>query len=407
MKRFSFLIAAGGTGSRIGGTPKQFRELQGYPLWMWSVKVSESLHALDLIHESVVVFPESTDLLEYSNIIHSFSVPLRFVCGGKSRRESVIKGLESCSGEFVLIHDGARPFLKISTCQELIRSTTLEEGAIPFLSISDALKKVSTSHNTLQPEDRSSFVITQTPQSFCREKILHVLQRSNVNVNDEAEAWVNEGRHLNMVEGDPLNFKITYEKDWFMASMIAASTSGVRTGLGFDIHPLVPGKKLILAGVHLHDFPLGLKGHSDGDVVAHAISDAILGAAGLPDIGTLFPDSDEIYANADSMVLLANVIDKVDRNGWTVQWIDIVINAQKPRLAGYLDQMKINIGSLVTGGDLKNLPLNIKVKSGEMTGAVGNLECIKCYAVATLARLSEAKHSLEGSQWFCPNETGI
>lgn len=398
MNRFSFLIAAGGTGSRIGGTPKQFRKLQGYPLWMWSVKISERLHDLDLIHESVVVFPEATDLLKYSNIIHSFSVPIKFVCGGKNRRDSVINGLEACSGEFVLIHDGARPFLRIRTCQELIRSTNHEEGAIPFLLISDALKKVSPSHNTLQTEDRGSFVITQTPQSFCRANILHVLQNSDVNVHDEAEAWVNEGRHLNMVEGDPLNFKITYEKDWAMAAMIAKSTSGVRTGFGFDIHPLVPGKKLVLAGVQLHDFPLGLQGHSDADVVAHAISDAILGAAGLPDIGTLFPASDETYANADSMILLSNVIDRVISNGWTVQWIDIVINAQKPILAGFLDQMKVNIGSLLTGGDLKDLPLNIKVKSGEMTGAVGNLECITCYAVATLSRLSLTNQPFEGSQ---------
>ena len=198
-----------------------------------------------------------------------------------------------------------------------------------------------------------------------------------------------------MVEGDPLNFKITYEKDWAMATMLAAASSRVRTGFGFDIHPLIPGKKLILAGVHLHDFPLGLQGHSDADVVAHAISDAILGAAGLPDIGTLFPASDETYANADSMILLSNVIDTVSSDGWAIQWIDIVINAQKPILAGYLNKMKVNIGSLITGGDLKNMPINIKVKSGELTGAVGNLECIKCYAVATLARLSLTNRSFE------------
>ena len=172
-----------------------------------------------------------------------------------------------------------------------------------------------------------------------------------------------------------------------------------RVGIGADAHKFSKDRPLILGGV-LIQYPLGLVGHSDADVLTHAIIDALLGAAGLPDIGTLFPDSDETYANADSMVLLANVIDKVDNNGWAVQWIDIVINAQKPKLAGYLDQMKINIGSLIPRGDLKNLPLNIKVKSGEMTGTVGNLECIKCYAVATLARPSVANHSLEGSQRF-------
>ncbi len=397
MNRFSFLIAAGGMGSRIGGIPKQFRKLQGYPLWIWSVKICEKLHDLNLIHESILVFPEGTDLDEYREMIPLFSVPLKFVCGGKSRRDSVIKGLEACSGEFVLIHDGARPFLKISTCQDLIRSTTREEGAIPFLAISDALKKVSPSH-TLLTADRDCFIITQTPQSFYRGNMLHVLQGASEDVHDEAEAWVNDGRHLNLVEGDPLNFKITYEKDWAMATVIAASKRELRTGFGFDIHPLVPGKKLTLAGVKFHDFPLGLQGHSDADVVAHAISDALLGAAGLPDIGTLFPASDETYTNADSMGLLSTVIERVSSNGWAIQWIDIVINAQKPILAGFLDQMKMNIGYLITGVDLNNLPLNIKVKSGELTGAVGNLECIKCYAVATLARLPVANLSEEGRQ---------
>lgn len=395
MSRCSFLLAAGGQGKRLGGITKQFRELQKRPLWLWSVMLCEKLFALDAIHECIVVIPLENDPDEFVTITSMFSVPLKFVKGGITRRNSVLNGLHACNGDKVLIHDAARPFLSTRICRELIESTNPEEGAIPFLRVSDALKEQSESSCLLKSINRERYILTQTPQSFYTNQIIDVLEHADENVKDEAEAWINEEKSLNLIQGDPLNFKITYEKDWDMAEYIALSKKELRTGIGYDIHPLIPGRPLILAGIHIPEFPLGLSGHSDADVVAHAVSDSILGAAGLPDIGILFPSDSQKYKDADSMKLLSIVINKVISIGWKIQWIDIVINAQKPVLAPFISQMKNTVGSLIPQVTSGQLPVNIKVKSGEKTGSVGNLECIKCFAVTTLLRFDSDESTMK------------
>lgn len=387
MSGTSFLIAAGGTGERLGGIPKQFRYLQNIPLWMWSVRIAQLLFDAGTVNECIVVLPSEMDLTGVTCERNRFTVPLSFIHGGKSRRESVLNGLRKCSGNKVLIHDAARPFLDIDLCGELISATNPGEGAIPFLRISDALKELVPEQKTLpRSADRDHFIVTQTPQSFPRKEIIRILERSSENIKDEAEAWAEEGLKLNLVQGDPVNFKITYEKDWKMAERLSNDFSETRTGYGFDIHSMVPGRKLILGGIEIPGYPLGLKGHSDADLVAHAIADAILGAAGLPDIGSLFPADDPEYKDADSLELLRKAVQLTLCKGWQIQWIDTVIHAQRPILAKYRDAMIANIGPVIKGQSSQPFPVNIKFKSGEHIGPVGNLECIKCYAVATIKR---------------------
>jgi 2-C-methyl-D-erythritol 4-phosphate cytidylyltransferase/2-C-methyl-D-erythritol 2,4-cyclodiphosphate synthase len=387
MSTSSFLIAAGGTGNRLGGIPKQFRYLQNIPLLMWSVRIAQRLFVAGMVNECVVVLPSEMDPGDLTWDRELFTMPLTFVKGGKSRRDSVLNGLWKCSGDNVLIHDAARPFLDITLCEELISATRPGEGAVPFLRISDALKElVPEQEGCIRSIDRERYIVTQTPQSFPLKDIITILEEAPENIKDEAEAWTANGLRLNLVQGDPRNFKITYEKDWNMAKLLSADFSETRTGYGFDIHSMVPGRKLILAGIEIPGYPLGLKGHSDADLVAHAISDAILGAAGLPDIGLLFPADDPEYKDADSLELLRQVVQLTLAKGWQVQWIDTVIHAQRPVLAEYRDAMIANIGPIVKGHSSKPFPVNIKFKSGEHIGPVGNLECLKCYAVATIRR---------------------
>jgi 2-C-methyl-D-erythritol 2,4-cyclodiphosphate synthase len=154
--------------------------------------------------------------------------------------------------------------------------------------------------------------------------------------------------------------------------------TGGRVGLGYDIHPFGEGRRLVLAGVTIDDGTPGLVGHSDADAVAHAVADALLGAAGLGDIGRRFPASDDRYAGADSMGLLTEVVAAVHGAGWVVANVDVVVNAERPRLAPHLDRMQANLEATV------GAPVNLKPKRGEGIGAIGRSEGIAVWAVALL-----------------------
>ena len=196
---------------------------------------------------------------------------------------------------------------------------------------------------------------------------------------DEAEAWKKSGHVLRSVEGERMNFKATLKEDMTIARALT-ERKVTRTGLGWDIHRLVPDRKLILGGVKIES-PLGLLGHSDADVLTHALMDAVLGGAGLPDIGNLFPASDERFKGADSLVLMREVMRLVEAEGWTVEFADAVITAQVPRLNKYRDEI---IGRLS-----EFFPVNIKFKSAEELDDSGHGLCMTCRAVATLGKVIE------------------
>jgi len=383
----SFLIAAGGQGTRLGGIPKQFRELGGRPLWLWSLELCRKMFDEGLVNECIVVLPRSSIGEKLSSVGSMHPLPVKFAESGDNRRESVLNGLRSCSGNFVLIHDAARPFLTLKICHELLKSSKAGEGSIPCLDVVDALKCFDGS-NKLRSADRTKYVLAQTPQCFPRIEMTRLLESSGNEIKDEAEVWLRNGRKLNIVKGDPVNFKITYERDWDMAKRILGINNDVRTGYGFDTHPMVPGRRMILAGMEITDSPLGLQGHSDADIVCHAIADALLGAAGLKDIGTLFPANSMKYKDAYSFDILAAVLNKVRSSGWDIRWIDVVLHAQKPLLADYIEPMTRKIESLFGYICSDSSHVNIKVKSGERVGPVGSLECMECHAVATLVRCS-------------------
>ena len=245
--------------------------------------------------------------------------------------------------------------------------------------MNDALKKIDDNEN-ISSIDREKIYLTQTPQSFLKNDLIKILAQYP-NVKDEAEAWLMAGRKLKHVQGERLNFKITWPEDLQMARALTENFSQSqkisRSGIGYDVHKLVPGRNLILGGVKIES-ELGLLGHSDADLLTHSIMDAILGAAGLPDIGNLFPASDEKFKNANSLKLLSEVLKLVNENGWTVNYVDAVIEAQVPRLNKYLSDIKKSLG--------KFFDVNLKFKSAEEIDDTGSGLAMKAWAVAEVIK---------------------
>lgn len=379
---WSFLIVAAGSGSRIGGTPKQFRLLGGIPLWKWSALVAERLWCAGEINEMVVVLPKGHRLFKHDCL--GLTVPIKTVEGGPARADSVANGLEVCSGSHVLVHDGDRPFLSFSLCMRLKSCAQANGSAVPLLKFSDSLKKKSVVGLTSVNKDE--YMRAQTPQAFERFPLIAAIS-SCKGASDEAASWTGSGRKLFAVEGEEQNFKITTRFDWLTASALVSGKTERRVGHGYDVHELSDKHRLVLAGLEIKDSTLGLLGHSDADIVAHAVMDALLGAAGEPAIGTLFPSSDERWAGAYSMKLLENVVQRVRAKGWIIEWVDATLTAQKPRLGPFIPYFVSNMTPYLREESGKP-NFNMKVKSGEGVGSVGRCECMICHAVASLKRVN-------------------
>ena len=373
VKNFSFIIAAGGQGSRLGAK-KQFMSLGGKVLWQWSADEAAKLKDLG-INEIILIIPKDYDS---EKISWEAPLPFKIVHGGNTRSESVLNGLNASECDYVLIHDAARPFADKNLFLALMDATDELTGAIPVLRVSDALKKIDSEKN-ISAIDRDELFITQTPQSFPKEKLIETVKK-NLNAKDEAESWLNSGYKLNAVEGLKLNFKITLREDMAMAEALINAKKITRTGIGYDVHQLVPERKLILGGVLIKNSPLGLLGHSDADLLTHAVMDSILGAAGLEDIGNIFPASDEKFKNADSIELLKEILSLVHAQGWHVDFVDAVVEAQVPRLNQYREEIKNNLGRFFDA--------NVKFKSAEKLNDSGRGLSMACWACATLSRLS-------------------
>jgi len=379
-RSWSFLIVAGGSGSRLGGEPKQFRLLGGLPVWRWSVRIAEGLWRAGKVKELVAVMPHGC--CEDVRRRAKSAMPTFFAEGGSTRSESVLNGLKACSGSHVLVHDAARPFITEKLCLELMQEALRTGSAVPLLPSADSLKRVD--REKTECADRRKYFRTQTPQAFEREPLIQAIERFGLNGTDEAAAWLDSGRKIGTVNGEEANFKITTQFDWTVASALANSCVERRVGHGYDVHKLVPGRRLVLAGIEIKDSQVGLLGHSDADLVTHTVMDAILGAAGEPDIGTLFPASDDQWKDAESTVLLQSVLSLVRSKGWRIEWVDVTLEAQTPRLGHLIGKFADNLGRLLVEEDGRQ-NFNIKVKSGEGCGSVGRAECMVCHGVASLS----------------------
>ena len=394
------IIAAGGRGVRLGADrPKQFLEIHGTSILELSIK---ALAASDRIDEIVVALPED----HLDAVARSFQgqvrQPLHFVAGGERRQDSVANAFAKTSerADVIVIHDAARPFVTTDLIDRAIDGALAYGAAIAAVTVRDTVKQTGDanaqgSRRILATIPRDSVFLAQTPQAFGRDVLSRALaEGTQVDATDEAMLVERLGLPVHIVEGDPRNVKITTPEDLADAKAAALQANrsrlegdGVgrrlRIGTGYDLHRLVAGRLLILGGVTI-PFELGLDGHSDADIVCHAVTDAVLGAAGIGDIGRLFPDTDPKWKGADSIALLKGAIATVHGAGYRVSNVDVTVIAQKPKLLPYLEAMR---GNLAAALDVDASAVSVKGKTNEGVESMGRSESMACHAVALLVAL--------------------
>ena len=318
------VIVAAGSGSRFGGDiPKQFTFVRGKRVVDYSVSIFRPL-----VDHLVVVTPAGDDWQRW------WTPPpgVNTVHGGGRRQDSVMNGLKflhSRGVSRVLIHDGARPLADKDCVMRVMEALNENAAVIPVIPVHDTVKKVS--GNTVEKTlPRDELRLSQTPQGFHLPELMEVLAAAG-EITDEASAFEEAGREVSTVEGSWKNIKITDSSDGELVSLLAGEAERV-TGTGLDFHPFDPGRPLYFCGCRLSDTD-GLMGHSDGDVVLHAVADAILSASRLGDIGTLFPPSDSRWKNADSSLLLGSCVAMVKQAGWEIQRLDVTVIGERPKIS--------------------------------------------------------------------------
>jgi 2-C-methyl-D-erythritol 4-phosphate cytidylyltransferase/2-C-methyl-D-erythritol 2,4-cyclodiphosphate synthase len=367
------LVVAAGSGNRAGGeTPKQYRRIGGKAVLAYAV---DHLRHAAIDEVQVVIGPGQEEA--YRDAIGDRRLPSP-VIGGPSRRQSAQQGLQALQGaERVLIHDAARPFLPAAVIDRLLGALDGHDGAIPALPVVDTLAR-----GNGEPVPRDDLILVQTPQAFRFDAIRRAHAAwSGGDATDDAQIARAAGLDVAIVAGDPALEKLTWEADFLRAE---AARLVSRTGMGFDVHALAAGEELWLGGVRIpHD--KGLKGHSDADVVLHALTDAILGALPAGDIGDHFPPSDPRWRGAPSSLFLAAARDLVEQAGGRIDHVDVTIICEAPRIAPHREAMRMRIA------DVLRLPpsrISIKATTTERLGFAGRGEGIAAQAVASV-RLPE------------------
>jgi 2-C-methyl-D-erythritol 4-phosphate cytidylyltransferase/2-C-methyl-D-erythritol 2,4-cyclodiphosphate synthase len=378
------IIVAAGRGERLGGeTPKALVDLFGRSMLRRS---AEALAACAEVNALIVVAPPGFERIAGDEVWGTGKLRA-VVSGGATRHDSVRAGLARTTGRdrFVLVHDAARPFVDAGTVTRVLEGVRTHGAAIPVARVVDTIKRVR-SGRVGATVDRETLGAAQTPQGFNRAALLRVFNRAarkGVVLTDEAMAMEREGLPVAAVEGSAKNFKITTPDDLDRAiRRLAPAAAALRVGHGFDAHRLVPSRALVLGGIHLPS-DLGLEGHSDGDVLLHALCDALLGAGALGEIGALFPSTDAKLKGAPSSAFVAEVRKRLAAARLFIVNVDATLIAERPRLSSHLEAMKNNIVRLL---DLEPDQVSIKVKSADLLGAIGRGEGIAAHVLALLAR---------------------
>src|SRR5262245_38193397 len=391
----SAIIAAGGRGLRLGGAvPKQLLAVAGRPILERSVSVFLAHPDVD---EIVVALP--ADLAaDPPTYLSSDRKRVRIVIGGERRQDSVSRafGAVDANAEVVVIHDAARPFATADLISRTIGAARNSGGAVAAIPARDTVKRASDAESGSSRTDerfvaetlaREEIFLAQTPQAFRRDVLQRALAAadSGVEATDEAALAERAGYRVEIVTGEATNIKLTTPDDLTIADAIARKKGSLpartgRAGTGYDLHRLVPGRPLVLGGVTIPS-PVGALGHSDADVICHAITDAVFGAVGLGDIGRHFPDSDPRWKDASSLDLLARAKTLAAEQGYEVGNVDVTVILEKPKIRGYIDQMR----ELIAGAlGLDPSRVSIKGKTNEGVDAIGRGEAIAAHAVALL-----------------------
>jgi 2-C-methyl-D-erythritol 4-phosphate cytidylyltransferase/2-C-methyl-D-erythritol 2,4-cyclodiphosphate synthase len=357
-----------------GGVPKQFRMLGGKPVLRWAVESLIRHPAMRAVR--VVVGQGQQD--QARQALHELDVgPL--IEGGAERTDSVRSGLATVSGDAILVHDAARPFCPSAVVDRLLASLEFFEGAAPVLPVGDTLARIGDTIG--DPVDRRGLGRVQTPQAF-RIGALKSAYESwrGPSPTDETMVMRAAGMTVAAVEGDPALEKLTVPADFQRAEQWLAGRLRPRTGMGFDVHAFAGQGPVIIGGIEV-PHSRGLAGHSDADVVLHAITDALLGAAGLGDIGDHFPPSDPRWKGADSSLFLAHASRLLRENGALIDHIDCTIIGEAPKVAPHREAMRARIAEIA---GLSVHQVSVKATTTEGLGFTGRREGIAAQAVATI-----------------------
>ncbi len=389
------LIPCAGSGARAGTDgPKQYQIVAGQPMVLHTLAAFAGVPRL--AGTLVVVSTDDTFLQDMDASL------LVAACGGATRAASVFNGLDAllehgaAASDWVLVHDAARCLITPAQIDHLIDACIGDAvGGLLALPLPDTLKSAAAGR-VAETIARSDKWLAQTPQMFRIHALQAALQAAGERVTDESSAMELAGFAPLLVKGSAQNFKVTYPQDFALAQalLLARVTEkpdnkekrmalrSLRIGEGWDIHQLVEGRKLMLGGVEI-PYDKGLLGHSDADALLHAITDALLGAAGLGDIGRHFPDTDPQFKGADSGVLLVQALGRVRAQGFAIGNLDCTIIAQAPRLAPHIGNMQTRIAALL---ELAPDQVNVKAKTAEKMGPVGMGQAIEARAVVLVLK---------------------
>ncbi|VFP80721.1 Bifunctional 2-C-methyl-D-erythritol 4-phosphatecytidylyltransferase/2-C-methyl-D-erythritol 2,4-cyclodiphosphate synthase [Candidatus Erwinia haradaeae] len=383
------IVPAAGIGSRMQSKrPKQYLIVAGKTILEHTLNVL--LQNIEIKKIIVALHPEDV-YFNHLSVAHNLRITT--VTGGKWRANSVLAALQAAPPvQWVLIHDAARPCLRSEDLERILRLTLSSKiGGILAIPVRDTIKQAGDGNNQIHASiQRKSLWHALTPQLFPLKLLLNCLQRVidlGKNITDEASALEFCGYQPELIKGHSDNVKITYPEDLalaeaYLSTKVDLSGHIMRIGHGFDIHAFGGIRPLILCGVLIPNSQ-GLLAHSDGDVALHALTDALIGAAALGDIGTLFSESNPLYAGIDSRFLLREVFSRVTEKNYQIGNVDITIIAQIPKIIPYITQMRINISEDLC---INQDSVNIKATTTEKLGCIGRKEGIACEAVLLLKK---------------------
>ena len=386
-KKVSAVLVAAGSSTRMGFDKLSF-DLGGETVLHRSIR---AFAQCPLVDEIILVAGSNRAFAQQQAA--DCAKPVCVVAGGATRAESAKNGVLAASGALVAVHDAARPFVSQQVITAALEAAARCGAAAPAVPVKDTIKAAVRGSGKTVPEscfvhatpDRSTLYAVQTPQCFDRAAYLAALEELDAEkarlVTDDCSLFELTGRPVQLTEGDYANLKITTREDRPRPEQ--KEEHKMRIGHGYDVHRLVEGRKLILGGVEV-PFEKGLLGHSDADVLAHAVMDAVLGAAALGDIGQHFPDNDPVYSGADSLKLARRVAEILKEHGFRVENIDATLLCQRPKLAPHIPAMRRNLA------DAFGLPVDavsVKATTEEHLGFTGEGLGIAAHAVALIETL--------------------
>ncbi|MDE2966988.1 MAG: 2-C-methyl-D-erythritol 4-phosphate cytidylyltransferase [Chloroflexota bacterium] len=378
--RVGAIVLAAGSSRRMGGGDKLLADLAGRPVLSWTLAAFEECDAVD----DLVVVTSSANRAAVAELSRGLSKLRALVAGGRERQDSVWAGLSALRRiDLVAVHDGARPLITADGIAGCIERAAEGVGVVAGGPSVDTIKVVGVDERVVDTLDRSTLRAVATPQVFHAETLRRAheaARRDGVLATDDAGLVERLGETVVVHDVGGPNPKITSPSDLILAEALVGARYEVRTGIGIDSHRFDRERRLVLGGVEIADAD-GLAGHSDADVLTHAIIDALLGAAGLGDIGAHFGTSDPAWAGADSVGMLGLVLGKLAAVGAEPQSVDATVIAERPRLRPHIASMRSRLSAAL---GLAESAVNVAATTAEGMGALGRAEGMAVHAVATV-----------------------